>query len=216
MKVHREATLPTGFLQDARLSYRARGLLAELLLRPDDWANSVDDLVCHAKQERTGAVSEGRAAMRAALAELEDCGYIVRTQYRERGRFVASFDVFPEPTEHRLAPEAVKLSFRRRAYVYRHWDETGRLLYVGVTEQFHDRQRIHRKNSPWMAFVAKITKEAYDTRVEAELAESRAIAHEAPVFNVAGNEDAVAQRRLSEYLAEHRRANLLAPAVSRG
>lgn len=219
MRIHRAVSgevtaVPTALLHDGRLSYRARGILLELLSRPDDWVERVDDLLQYAKQERDEATRESRASMRAALAELEDCGYIFRTQYRERGGFAATFDVFAEPTEREVPPDAVRLSFRRKAYVYRHWDEDDRLLYVGITEWFQTRQRIHRKNSRWMPLVSRTTKEVYSTRKEAEEAESTAIASEAPVFNVSGNDSPEDRRRLLEYLMERGRTDLLAPGVS--
>jgi hypothetical protein len=55
--------------RDHRLSWRARGLLVELLSYPDGWETTVDRLVAQARKH--GDVSEGRAAMRKAIAELE-------------------------------------------------------------------------------------------------------------------------------------------------
>lgn len=54
-------------LMDARLSWRAKGLLAHLLSRPDDWKVLVSDLVRHAK--------DGRDSTRRALQELRTYGY---------------------------------------------------------------------------------------------------------------------------------------------
>jgi hypothetical protein len=57
---------------DERLSYRARGVLAAVLARPDSWRVDSTQL---ARQAR-----EGREAIRAALRELEVCGYLRRAK----------------------------------------------------------------------------------------------------------------------------------------
>lgn len=82
--------------RDHRLSWRARGLLAELLSYPDGWETSIDKLVGQAR--KNGAVSEGRAAMRKAVAELADAGYVTyeRTQ-DERGHWQTEMVVSDEP-----------------------------------------------------------------------------------------------------------------------
>lgn len=73
MRVHRSArvrdftVLPNAVLQYRRLSYTARGLLADLLSRPDGWredARHMADTSC-----------QGRGAVRRALKELTEAGY---------------------------------------------------------------------------------------------------------------------------------------------
>lgn len=70
-------------LRDERLTLKARGLLALLLSRPDDW------VVLQGELENVGP--DGRSAVRAALTELEDAGYLDRS-YRNtpNGRRVSS------------------------------------------------------------------------------------------------------------------------------
>ena len=61
-------------LADSRLSWRARGLLAYLLSKPDDWHVYPGHLV--------NAGPEGRTAVTTALRELQDCGYYTRERTR--------------------------------------------------------------------------------------------------------------------------------------
>jgi len=67
-------------LEDARLSFRAKGILAYLLSRPDNWSPNRDQLAAISK--------EGRDAVAAALRELTKFGYFERRRERcEDGTF---------------------------------------------------------------------------------------------------------------------------------
>lgn len=67
-------------LQDARLSLKARGLLAYCFSLPPDWKYSVEGLV-------KSIGSDGRDAIRSALKELENCGYLIRRRlHDEKGK----------------------------------------------------------------------------------------------------------------------------------
>ncbi|MGW0731701.1 hypothetical protein [Streptomyces sp. NPDC002851] len=59
--------LPTATLEDARLSFRARGILAYLLAKPDSWKVRAETIA--------NAGKEGVEAVRTALRELKDAGY---------------------------------------------------------------------------------------------------------------------------------------------
>ena len=61
-------------VEDDALSFKALGLLVYLLSKPDDWQVNRDHLA--------STHTDGVAAVRSALAELEQAGYIVREQGR--------------------------------------------------------------------------------------------------------------------------------------
>lgn len=79
-------------LQDSRLSFRARGVLASVLSRPLDWQTSASGL---ARQSPT----EGRDAMKTALIELETCGYLRRRKWQDKttGQWVWHWDISDDP-----------------------------------------------------------------------------------------------------------------------
>lgn len=78
-------------LEDDRLSWKARGLLAYLLSKPDNWEVMIAHLV---KQG-----PDGKASVRAGLLELRDAGYIRSTRSRsDLGQFDGwETQVFEEP-----------------------------------------------------------------------------------------------------------------------
>ncbi|MGW1145249.1 hypothetical protein ACWD6I_09370, partial [Streptomyces sp. NPDC002454] len=73
MHVHRSAhasnftVLPNCVLQNRQLSYTARGLLADLLSRPDGR--------CEDGRQMADTSPQGRGAIRKALKELTDAGF---------------------------------------------------------------------------------------------------------------------------------------------
>lgn len=77
--------IPIQTARDPHLDRRAIGLLVELLSYPSGWDNNADRLAAKGR--------EGRDATRAAMAKLEDAGYVIHLRYRaERGRWLtASF-----------------------------------------------------------------------------------------------------------------------------
>lgn len=78
-------------LRDDRLSYRARGVLAVILSRPDNWRTDAVGL------QRDG--TEGREAIRAAMRELQAAGYVHQVRLQdERGRWRTVAMVYDTPT----------------------------------------------------------------------------------------------------------------------
>jgi hypothetical protein len=78
-------------VNDSRLSFRARGVLVWLLDKPDDWTTNADKI--------TAAGKEGRDATRAALHELEGCGYLTRRRWRDDsdGKYHSEWTVRERP-----------------------------------------------------------------------------------------------------------------------
>lgn len=68
--------------------------------------------------------------------------------------------------------------------LYRMFDESNALLYVGVTANFGQRMRRHQAEKPWWPFAVTIKLEHFETREAALNAERNAILHEKPACNV--------------------------------
>lgn len=88
-----------------------------------------------------------------------------------------------------------------RCALYRHFDATGVLLYVGISERPGRRTGKHAESSDWVAFAARMEAEWLDSRELAVAREKEAIRSERPVFNRAhavGNPD----ERIAHYLAQ--------------
>lgn len=79
-------------LRDRSLSFRARGILACILSRPDNWRTDAESLSRESK--------EGRTAILTALKELEVAGYLQRKKYQnEKGHWVSESLVFDKPQD---------------------------------------------------------------------------------------------------------------------
>ncbi len=65
-------------LNDNRLSWKAKGIMAYMLSMPDDWVFYMDELITHS--------TDGKASFRAGFNELKTCGYIERKPIREGQR----------------------------------------------------------------------------------------------------------------------------------
>lgn len=87
------------------------------------------------------------------------------------------------------------------AVVYRFFDASGDLLYIGSSGNFARRLAQHRAARPWWHEVATHTLEQHPTRRAAEAAERAAIFTERPRYNVADHPDhrpRLARRRLHD------------------
>lgn len=82
--------IPNETLRDRNLSYRAAGLLAELLSHDDGWETNADRIA--------GRAIEGRDAIRKALNELREHRYMVTKKFRaEKGRWEWSHFIYDSP-----------------------------------------------------------------------------------------------------------------------
>lgn len=68
--------------------------------------------------------------------------------------------------------------------LYRHYDENGTLLYIGVSTSFFERLSQHKCHSTWFNQIQTMTLERFSTKVEMLKAEKKAIKKEKPVHNV--------------------------------
>lgn len=220
MRIHRSshtedsASLPLALLREDRLSFLARGILCDLLTRPDDGRDATTEDIYQAARAARGDQAEGRGAIRAAFAELERCGYLVRRRAQStNGQFMTFTDLYDTPGHQASAASGYPAGRPRLRgeYLYRHWDADGILLYVGVTQSPRRRERGHATTSRWMELKATTTIEEHPSRAAVEAAEAVAINTERPLFNVAGNENPQARQRLWDYLSARNRLDLLPP-----
>lgn len=88
----RYAVIANDALNDPNLSFRARGILAWLLSKPDDWNVRREDIALAGK--------EGESAIRTALAELAEHGYLRRNRMRlPSGQIVTETVVYEAPPD---------------------------------------------------------------------------------------------------------------------
>lgn len=83
--------LANQIMQDTRLSFRARGIGGSAISYPRDWDWSAEKLAQHSP-------TEGRDAIRSALKELENFGYLRRSRHKGLdGRWVWSWQLRDTP-----------------------------------------------------------------------------------------------------------------------
>jgi hypothetical protein len=68
--------------------------------------------------------------------------------------------------------------------LYRIYGDADLLLYIGISDDFGRRWRQHAKKQPWWPERRWMTVDWYDSRAEAEDAETAAIKAEGPVHNI--------------------------------
>lgn len=83
-------TMSKCIVDDERLSFKAKGIMAYLMSKPDDWDVRLIDVVNHA--------SDGRDGVYSGIAELIDAGYMTREDVRDDGKFSGViYTVYDEP-----------------------------------------------------------------------------------------------------------------------
>ena len=90
--------LDNGIFRDKRLSLKARGLLVTMLSLPDDWNYTIEGL--------SKILKEGQSCIKSVLKELEDNGYLVRKQIREKNGRLGKIDyiVYEVPVNKGFEP----------------------------------------------------------------------------------------------------------------
>lgn len=78
-KKDRYTVIDNSVFMNYELSYKAKGLLCQMLSLPDGWSFSIEGLARLA--------SDGRDSVAATLKELENAGYFYRSQCRNYGKF---------------------------------------------------------------------------------------------------------------------------------
>jgi hypothetical protein len=84
-------------------------------------------------------------------------------------------------------------------HLYRHFDSTGVLLYVGISKSTIARLSQHKRTANWYDDINSITIEHFLTMEEARQAETNAILTEHPLFNVVHNKTTEAVRNQLNY-----------------
>ncbi|GIP25033.1 hypothetical protein J23TS9_01630 [Paenibacillus sp. J23TS9] len=89
--------IDNSMLHDERLSFKARGLLAYMLSKPDTFRFYLDELIKH--------TTEKKDSIRTGMKELEQLGYVNRYPVKnERGKIMSwELDIFESPS---LRPES--------------------------------------------------------------------------------------------------------------
>ncbi|WP_058302419.1 hypothetical protein [Gorillibacterium timonense] len=78
-------------VQDERLSWKARGLLAYMLSKPDNFKFHLEELVNHAP--------DGLDSVKSGVKELSKYGYVKRYPIKEKGKIVAwEMEVYEQPS----------------------------------------------------------------------------------------------------------------------
>jgi len=85
-KKHNFSIIDNSGLRDDSLSWKATGMLAFLMTKPDDWLISVENL---SRSKR-----DGKDSTVAALEELKAAGYVYFRRYRLKGKFESEYLVF--------------------------------------------------------------------------------------------------------------------------
>ena len=78
--------------------------------------------------------------------------------------------------------------------LYRFFDFSGQLLYVGITNNPSKRLRRHRSEKTWWLEIANIRLQHFSNRYDLQAAELEAIRSEKPIYNVLENDSRVSNK----------------------
>jgi DNA-binding transcriptional regulator GbsR (MarR family) len=89
---NRYGVVPNALLNNTELTFRAKGVYAYIQSKPDGWEFSAERISAQTK--------EGLTAVRMALRELEEIGYLSRQKQRSpKGYLNYEYQLFDTPTE---------------------------------------------------------------------------------------------------------------------
>lgn len=91
--------ISNNIFKDTRLSFKAKGLLVTMLSCPPEWNYTIEGL--------SRLSTDGKTAIRSALVELEECGYLERRQIKDdKGRFLdVEYVIYEEPIKEADLPQ---------------------------------------------------------------------------------------------------------------
>jgi predicted GIY-YIG superfamily endonuclease len=88
-----------------------------------------------------------------------------------------------------------------KTYLYRHYDEAGSLLYIGISLNAYARFAQHKAGADWPKLAVRMETEVFGTRDEAHAAERKAILTENPLFNLARYDGAAKKRDATQKMS---------------
>jgi hypothetical protein len=145
--------LPIDACRDVRLSYTARGILAEMLSYEQGRDINADELSRQARQDRGDRYGEGRQAIRAAFAELEAAGYLRRRRlHSASGMFATILELTDTPNLWATAPRDDAAQdppeHGQPPFVYVIGEKPSGVVKIGTTESLESRLRQIQNASP--------------------------------------------------------------------
>jgi len=87
--------------------------------------------------------------------------------------------------EARKMYDDMKSDAQSKYFLYRHFDQDGTLLYIGISLSAISRLGQHKLHAPWFRNISSVTVEKFLSRTEALKAEKDAIQKENPLYNKA-------------------------------
>lgn len=92
----------------------------------------------------------------------------------------------------------------KRQTLYRHRNEAGDLLYVGVSSRISRRVKEHSQHSPWWLDIARIDLQHFPDREAVLEAERNAIKNEKPKYNIHHKTSIIPEQKAAVEIAKER------------
>ena len=155
-------------LRDKRLSLKAKGLLSQMLSLPEDWDYTLAGL-CYINRE-------SKDAIRTAIRELEEAGYIRRRQTIDSGgKFAGNeytiYERPQEPPSDEPSPEKPSSGNPTTGKPMPENPTTGKPMPENPTQQNIDRKNTDQSNTDSILFREAADKPPEPKRIEASSAE---------------------------------------------